>query len=278
MPTTPDPSELEKKARFVFHGTVVKTKAATMPNVPVSPRTAVVRVDQIIQAPPAMAQVAGREVTVDLGEGRKVKPGQRATFYTNGWLFGDGLAVRAVGLAPVRPVAEAAAAAGPADQPARARTESDLKQRVDDADLVVAGRVSGVRLPSEDAAARALAAAGEPAAGGQKISEHDPLWQEAVIDVDDVIKGSHRPKKIVVRFPSSTDVRWHKAPKFHPGQEGVWMLNREQVQGAETPALAVAEGAGDEGAPTYTAVGPLDYQPPQRLDQLKLLAAASKNP
>ena len=45
MPPKTDQSQLEQKARFIFQGTVVKTKAATMPQVPVSPRTAVVRVE-----------------------------------------------------------------------------------------------------------------------------------------------------------------------------------------------------------------------------------------
>jgi hypothetical protein len=276
MPAKSDPSELEKEARFIFEGTVVKLKAATMTEVPVSPRTAVVRVDQIIQAPPAMRQFAGREITVELSKGSKAKPGQKARFYTNGWLFGESLAVQSIGQAAVQPVAAAAAAAAPAEEPARAQVERDLKDRVAAADVVVAGRVAQVRLPAEDTAARAMAAAGEPAPEEGPISEHDPLWQEAVIQVDDVIKGSHQPQTLVVRFPASTDVRWHKAPKFHPGQEGVWVLNKEQV-GPEGP-VPMAAAAGEEAAgPTmYAALSPLDYQPPQHLGQLKRLVEASQ--
>jgi hypothetical protein len=270
-------SQLESRARFIFQGTVIQTKAVTMPNVPVSSRTVVVRVDQVSKAPPALAQSVGREITVELAKGQKVKVGQRATFYTNGWVYGDGLAVRAVGLGPVRPaVAAAAASPGSAAEPARALADSDLRDRVARADLVVAGRVSGIRLPEPETQARALAAAAGAATPDHgPISEHDPLWREAVIEVEDVIKGSHGPRTLVVRFPSSTDVRWHKAPKFLPGQEGVWLLNKREI--SAPGGLAVAAGtAGAPGLEAYAAVGPLDYQPPQRLDHLKLLVKAQK--
>jgi len=276
MPPKADQSQLEQGARFIFQGTVVKTKAATMSQVPVSPRTVVVRVDQITQAPPALKQFAGREITVELDKTSKVKEGQRATFYTNGWLFGEGLAVRSIGQKTVQRVAAAAAAAASAREPARAQAERDLKDRVDAADVVVSGRVSQVRLPAQPPAARALAAAGEPVPEDGPISEHDPLWREAVIEVDDVIKGSHEPKTVVVRFPSSTDVRWHKVPKFHAGQEGIWVLDKDQTGGPARAALAAAGAEEAPGAATYAAVSPFDYQPPKRLNQLKRLVEAAK--
>ncbi len=172
-------------------------------------------------------------------------------------------------------VAAAAAAAASAREPARAQAERDLKDRIDAADVVVSGRVSQVRLPAQPAAARALAAAGEPVPEEGPISEHDPLWREAVIEVNDVIKGSHQPKTVVVRFPSSTDVRWHKVPKFHAGQEGIWVLDKEQIGGTARAAVATAGAEEATAAATYAAVSPFDYQPPQRLSQLKRLVEAT---
>src|SRR5262249_37182142 len=53
--------------RFVFKGTVRKLRASTEPEVKASARTAVVRVDEVIHAPEALADVAGHDVTVELG-------------------------------------------------------------------------------------------------------------------------------------------------------------------------------------------------------------------
>jgi hypothetical protein len=147
-----------------------------------------------------------------------------------------------------------------------------LQERVADADVVVTGKVSAVRLPAETAPGPTMASAA-PAAP-KRISEHDPLWREAVIHVDSVVKGEHPDDTVVVRFPSSTDVRWHKAPKFHPGQEGVWMLRKQEVHTHPAAGLAaVPRAAGAVAAvPAYTALNPLDFQPAQLLPGIQTLA------
>src|SRR5438128_2106695 len=95
MAARSSPEELAEQARFVFRGTVKKTKAATMP-VPDKTKTAVVRVDEIIHAPPLMKDWAGKDITVLLGGRKKVAKGQEAVFYANGWLYGEGIAVQAL--------------------------------------------------------------------------------------------------------------------------------------------------------------------------------------
>src|SRR5437016_3300553 len=107
------------------------------------------------------------------------------------------------------------------------------------ADLIVSGRVTAVRLPAAESQARATATAGGGTA--ERISEHAPLWQEAVIQIDDVHKGQHAKKLVVVRFPASTDVRWRHAPKFQVGQEGVFLLHKKQLTGAPTDMAATLE-------------------------------------
>jgi hypothetical protein len=86
------------------------------------------------------------------------------------------------------------------------------------------------------------------------ISEHAPVWQEAVIQVSDVHKGPAQ-KKMVVRFPASTDVKWRKAPRFKKGQQGTWLLHA-----GATPAGARATKAAAPAAPEYyTALDPDDF-------------------
>jgi hypothetical protein len=75
--------ELAAKAEFIFTGTLQKVKATTMPEVPVSDKTVVVRVDEILQAPGSLRDFAGKEVTVQLIKPTEMKPGDLATFFTN---------------------------------------------------------------------------------------------------------------------------------------------------------------------------------------------------
>ena len=55
-------AEPAPKATFVFKGAVRKLKTATMKHVPVDDRTAVVHVDQVLEAPPNLAKYAGKDM------------------------------------------------------------------------------------------------------------------------------------------------------------------------------------------------------------------------
>jgi len=90
------------QARFVFIGTVQKLRAATMDDVPIDERTAIVRVDEVILAPDALAHYAGHDITVHLGGRKRLQAGQQAKFSTNPWLFGDSVAVESIDQEDVR--------------------------------------------------------------------------------------------------------------------------------------------------------------------------------
>src|SRR3989475_146504 len=158
---------LVKQSDIIFIGTVTQVGAVAVPEVPASPRTVVVRVDQVLEKPSAVAPATGDSVTVETRRPGSLKAGTQATFYTTGWIFGRGVAVREVGHEPGRsPVV----AADEGDAVARARRElndADLKTHIQRAAMVVAGRVEQVR-PADLAAAPARP---------KRISEHDPDWQ-----------------------------------------------------------------------------------------------------
>lgn len=78
------------------------------------------------------------------------------------------------------------------------------------------------------------------------LPEHDPKWQDATIQIFQVIKGSQVEKTAILRFASSRDVAWVTAPKFQVGQTGVWMLHRYEWH---PPARA------------YAVLDPRDYHP-----------------
>jgi hypothetical protein len=236
MTASPRQSSAAKRASFVFTGTVQALKRATVPNIPLSNRTAVVRVDGVIRGSGALSHLAGHDITVQLGDRERVRPGQAATFYTEGWLFGESVAVRSLGHADV--THGAAAPMASAADPVQAKADRDLREHVADADLIVRGRVASVALPALPAKRARGTRAAPP------ISEHAALWREAVIDVDQVAKGKRPSKRVTVRFPSSSDIRWAEVPKLHPGQEGLFLLH----------------GAG--GGAGYTLLHAQDVQPP----------------
>jgi hypothetical protein len=95
----------------------------------------------------------------------------------------------------------------------------------------------------------------ESAVPRYRTSEHSASWREAVLQVQSVLKGPRlKRNKIVLRFPQSRDVAWVSAPKFEPGQQGIFILQKEDVSGA--PANSAA-GKAD----VYTCLRPGDFVP-----------------
>src|SRR5437764_15468117 len=88
---------LVKQSDIIFIGTVTQVGAVAVPEVPASDRTVVVRVDQVLEKPAPVALSTGDSVTVLTERRGSPKPGTQATFYTTGWIFGRGVAVREVG-------------------------------------------------------------------------------------------------------------------------------------------------------------------------------------
>jgi hypothetical protein len=269
MPASPSQTS-ESKPTFVFKGTIKKLKGATMDNVPIDDRTAIVTVDQIIEAPADLAGYNGQDITVQLSGRQKVKKGTELIFHTVSWMYGESIAVRSLGEEPIKP--SHAALLSAAIDPSARRAQREQQEHFEKADLIVSGKVVAVRLPSDTKPpTKAVAGLAPESTTGRPISEHDPKWREAVIQVDDVHKGSHKKKQVVVRFPASTDVMWYSAPKFRPGQQGYFALHKAEAEkpkrkaGKKRPvgrglAKEAVEPKGETAA-TYTALDAMDFQP-----------------
>jgi hypothetical protein len=246
---------LVKQSDIIIIGTVTKLGAVAAPEVPASPRTVVVRVDQVLEKPAAVALAAGDSVTVETAHPGSLKEGMQATFYTTGWIFGRGVAVREVGHEPGRsPVV----ASVQQEAVARARldmNDADLRAHIARAAMVIAGRVEQVR-PAELAAAPARP---------KRITEHDANWQEAIIQVDDGIKGAQAGERVVVRFPGSYDVAWVGAPRFAVGQEGTFLLHKDSTTGSPESMIA------GRSVPAYTALHKLDVLTKQDATRVRQL-------
>lgn len=73
------------------------------------------------------------------------------------------------------------------------------------------------------------------AKSGGPISEHDPAWKVATIQVGEVYRGDAKSGgTITVAFASSEDVAWFGAPKLLVGQRGIFV--GQPMPGAEGSA------------------------------------------
>jgi len=251
-------AEFLKKSSIVFIGTVAEVGAVSFPGVPASSRTVVFHVDALLEKPVSVSITQGDKVTVEVKDPALFRKGVQATLYTNGWIFGEGLAVREVGH-------EIWTAQLKAVEPSQMRKEltkirkelrdAELRARIQAVDLVLVGRVVEVHPGT-------IAAVGGPP---MPITEHDPDWQEAVIRVESWIKGEQANEEIVVRFPGSLDVAWYGVPKFKEGQEGTFLLQKDQVSGIPKAMLAGAE------VNAYTASDIHDVLPKEEAQRVRAL-------
>jgi len=236
-----------QKSSYMFVGTVQKVNATTMSMVPATDRTAVVRVDEVLYAAKTLADFTGREVTVQLSEARSVRVGQRLAFFTDGGLFGSGIALVEVGhLEPGKDPQDLRRQIAEAFQK---KDSEDLRRRVTSADLIVVGRV--LKIGTAKLNER------------QPFTEHDPQWREAEIGIEAVEKGQLSGRTVQVLFASSLDTMWFRSPKPKEGQEGIWLLHKDAVKWP---------GIKDR----YLAIDPLDFQPKDQLDRIKQLVKSAK--
>jgi hypothetical protein len=235
-----------KQSSIVFVGTVGQVAATSFAGVPKSAQTIVVRVDSVLKKPAAVSLKKGDTVTVEVKDPAAFHEGTQATFYTEGWIFGSGIAVKELGH-------DTPPSGGPSapetnektvEQVPSAITDQDLQRLLSACDYVVIGRVTAVHpwVVPKSAASR------------YRTSEHSANWQEAVLQVQSVLKGPKLKKnKMIVRFPLSRDVAWVSAPKFEAGQQGIFILRRDEVSGASTVSV------GGYKADVYTCLKPGDW-------------------
>ena len=231
MATEPQIGTLVDQSRITFIGTVLQLGASTVPTHTVTSHSVIVYVNRVLRIPPALGNIVGQRITVELTGGPGVVPRQRVIFFANGLVYADSLVVEEVGRVDV-PADSAARQARIAEIMDAIQRHPDrvVRKRLATADVVVTGKVVAVRrLP------RPLS---------HRVSEHDPDWHEAVVNVQAVESGLPM-KQVAVLFPESRDVRWHTAPKFRVGQEGVWILHQHSLQNVPTPG--------------YTALHPSDF-------------------
>jgi hypothetical protein len=245
---TPSSEDLADQADFIFNGTVEQAGGSTERTIQPTESTAIVRVDEVVKAPVTFAGLEGQLITVLLRTPGSPQQAERVTFSVNGVMFGDSIVVQEVDHSPTRAVSRIKARIAELGD---RRRDSEISTRIASADVIVEARVAQVRAAVEVAEA-------EPGLPGP-LSEHYPEWMEATLDIRSVLKGHQPQDPTLVLFPASIDVMWVKAPKFHAGQEGIWMLHSEHVPRAATRVYPSV----------YTALDADDFQPGEQGDRIR---------
>ncbi len=236
---------LVAKSGLIFKGTM-KTLHSATPTVPVENDTAIVHVDEVLEAPESMGDIAGQEITLRLVDPEAVKVGEARIFFTVVYSLGSSVGVAETGSQAVERSSERLRS-----QIREARQQlidEALERRLASADLVVVAKVGETRPTSET----------EKNVPG---SEHDPLWWEAMLQVESVAKGKPVQGQLILYFPHTNDQRWGGAPKFEKGQEGIFLLHAEEGK--------------KFGAGGYTALDAQDFQPKDQMDRVRRLMVQS---
>lgn len=218
---------MDTQATFVFAGTVLPARSGRG-----SPDQLRVRADSVITGRGPLADLAGETILVT--DARELDVGASYIFETVPLKYGESVEVRALDVKPASsaPKAERALANNPT-----------LIERVRMAELVVLGDVADVK----------------PAGSTPHVSEHAAAWYDALVRVERVYVGSSPDEAITIRFPQSSDVRWHDAPRFQVGDRGVFLLRRDAPAGSAKTV--------------FSALNPLDFVPADRSNEIEAILA-----
>jgi hypothetical protein len=240
-------ADLARNAQFVVAGRVARTGAASMPMVLASANTGVFQIDEILHGPPVLNSFAGKEITVLFRDSVAApRAGESLVLFATSWLYGESLAVLEVGR--MEHSGERREIMRTEVHEAFERRDDELLlARINLAELSVVGKVIKTA-PAPDEIRRRM-----------PITEHTPDWWSAEIEISSIEKGSHQGKRVHIWFPNSEDAAWHESAKFNPGQEGIWLLQRDQ-QERGWPIMRIAG---------LSALHPLDFHPLERLDRIR---------
>jgi len=145
---------------------------------------------------------------------------------------------------------------------AAAAPAASLKAQLGAADVVMVGRVIATRAASPVFIATSEGGLASVPSTRKRISEHDPHWKEAVIQVQRPLKGVSADENVVVLYPDTLDLMWQRSyPRLKEGQEGLFMLRRSQHAGGQLQSLA-------NGKPLFAAPTKQDLLDKARVEEV----------
>ena len=232
----------DRESNIIFQGTIVALRSSTIPLAAGVDNTIVVKVDEVIEAPKLLGALKDKQITVQVEDVDQSRVGEQAVFYTKGWLLGDGIAVIEISRSTSEDVSSARKKV---EETKILKKKKALKERISLADIIVTGSILKVSDPM-------------PPGKDQIVTEHEPQWREAVLQVDKVLKGSTGDKELTLLFPGTMDVAWVGAPRFKANQTGIFLLKRVKDKNA------------------VTALNPLDFHTKDQRDRITKLLQPQK--
>lgn len=227
------------QSSLVFTGDIVRMGDVSFKGVKKSSNTVVIKLKNVLLKPGTVSIPRNNLITVKMKDPGNVEPGTYGVFYTNGYLFGEGIAAKEVGHITGSPEELTYP-----ENMKQIQEDQNLREHLKPADLVALGAIKQIRDPKTK---REIP---------PPDSEHNPQWKEAVVTLQNVIKGDPGTKKVIVRFPGSMDVAWYRIPKLKEQQTATLILRKDKnITGLEKPKL---EG---KTVPVYVIQGPMDVHP-----------------
>lgn len=208
-----------KRSDFIFSGTVLLLNTSTI-DAEDPKDMVVVRVDKIIRGSVDLSAIAGKQITVRLKNADLVKKDESRIFFTRATYFGESMGVDEIGSYDLKRYPDID------EQVKQANKENDdsmLRARLEKTEMVVSGKVISVKRSQN-----------QP----EFISEHNPDWLEAEIEVSSSLKGAN-PGKIVFLFPGSEDELYMDSPKFKVGDNGIFLLRKGNLKLADEEMFSV---------------------------------------
>jgi len=215
---SPDPGNLPEmsvygpKSDFVFRGRIRILHTSTIDS-PDADVMGVVRVEDIVHGPESLASSRGRDVTVRFVDINSMSAADDLLLFTNIAVLGNEIGLTEVASLPWDETRFASAALK--EDLVRAigrRDDEELREQVRSSQSVVLGEVIRTSRLKVD---------------GARDTEHDPMWTEAVVQVEEQMKGDS-VETVSFVFSASTDVAWYVAPKFNEGDRGVFLLRTHE--------------------------------------------------
>jgi hypothetical protein len=215
-------------ANLIFIGTVIG------PDTTSTKGAFETRVESALKIPTQLGPLDGAIVTLIKRPSKELVADDRYVFFTKTQRLGKRLILQEIGRDQATAAASLANTIRLVDQRAE---RSKLTERLKAADVVISGKVTKIERDRP-----------KPSI---PVSEHEPQWMRATIQVEEVLSGSIKERQLVLIYPGTLDIAWVGAPRPVEGQQAVWVLTA------------------DPDLKGYKAIDPLDVQSPQTRDEIR---------
>jgi len=198
---------------FIFQGSVKVLHTSTIDAI--DPEAlGVVRVTNIIKKSNAFGDITGKDITIKFSDLRNLNEGDNYIFFSNPYFIGEEIAVVETGrMKPDESKYSISELKSEIAETTKKFNDDKLKERIQKSELIVFGTIVSVNVVKSE---------------NKLDSEHDPMWAEAEVQIDETLKGNS-DKTVLLIFPSSEDIAWVNTPKFKKGDKGVYLLRKTQI-------------------------------------------------